>query len=73
MGDVMEKLIEKREKEALEKMAKKYEAKVAKAQKEARISLSKEMLANNESVDKIVKYSKLSIKEVRVLAAKMSA
>lgn len=45
MGDVMEKLIAKREKEALEKMAKKYEAKAAKAQKEARISFAKEMLA----------------------------
>ena len=73
MGDVMEKLIAKREKEALEKMAKKYEAKAAKAQKEARISLAKEMLADNECIDKIVKYSKLSAKEVRALAAKMSA
>ena len=60
-------------KEALEKMAKKYEAKVAKAQKEARISLAKEMLADNECIDKVVKYSKLSVKEVRALAAKMSA
>lgn len=73
MGDVMEKLIAKREKEALEKMAKKYEAKAAKAQKEARISLAKEMLADNVCIDKIVKYSKLSVKEVRALAAKMSA
>ena len=73
MSDVMEKLIAKREKEALEKMAKKYEAKVAKAQKEARISLAKEMLADNECIDKVVKYSKLSVKEVRALAAKMSA
>ena len=62
MGDVMEKLIAKREKEAMRK-----------AQKEARISLAKEMLANNESIDKIVKYSKLSVKEVRALAARMSA
>lgn len=29
--------------------------------------------ANNEGMDKIVKYSKLSLKEVRALAAKMSA
>lgn len=36
-------------------MAKKYEAKAAKAQKEARISLAKEMLADNECIDKIVK------------------
>lgn len=62
MGDLMEKLIAKREKEAMRK-----------AQKEARISVAKEMLANNESIDKIVKYSKLSVKEVRALAAKMSA
>ena len=73
MGDVMEKLIAKREKEALEKMAKKYEVKAAKAQKEVRISLAKEMLADNVCIDKIVKYSKLSVKEVRALAAKMSA
>lgn len=62
MGDVMEKLIAKREKEAIKK-----------TEKEARISFAKEMLANNESIDKIVKYSKLSVKEVRALAAKMSA
>ena len=54
-------------------MAKKYEAKAAKAQKEARISVAKEMLADNESIDKIVKYSKISVKEVRALADKMSA
>lgn len=62
MGDVMEKLIAKREKEAIKK-----------TEKEARISFAKEMLANNESIDKIVKYSKLSVKEVRALADKMSA
>lgn len=62
MRDVMEKLIAKREKEAIKK-----------TEKEARISFAKEMLANNESIDKIVKYSKLSVKEVRALAAKMSA
>ena len=62
MGDVMEKLIAKREKEAMRK-----------AQKEARISVAKEMLADNECMDKIVKYSKLSVNEVRALVAKMSA
>ena len=62
MGDVMEKLIAKREKEAIKK-----------TEKEARISFAKEMLANNESIEKIVKYSKLSVKEVRALATKMSA
>lgn len=46
----------------------------AKAEAKAeRINLAKEMLANNEGMDKIVKYSKLSLKEVRALAAKMSA
>lgn len=80
MGEVMEKLIAKREQEAVEKASKKWEAKAAKAEAKAekaakaeRINLAKEMLANNEGMDKIVKYSKLSLKEVRALAAKMSA
>lgn len=80
MGEVMEKLIAKREKEAVEKASKKWEAKAAKAEAKAekaakaeRINLAKEMLANNEGMDKIVKYSKLSLKEVRALAAKKSA
>ena len=80
MGEVMERLIAKREKEAVEKASKKWEAKAAKAEAKAekaakaeRINLAKEMLANNEGMDKIVKYSKLSLKEVRALAAKMSA
>lgn len=87
MGEVMEKLIAKREQEAVEKASKKLEAKAARAEakvakaeakaakaaKAERINLAKEMLANNEGMDKIVKYSKLSLKEVRALAAKMSA
>ena len=87
MGEVMEKLIAKREQEAVEKASKKLEAKAvraeakvaraeakaAKAAKAERINIAKEMLANNEGMDKIVKYSKLSLKEVRALAAKMSA
>lgn len=87
MGEVMEKLIAKREQEAVEKASKKLEAKAARAEAKAakaeakaekaakaeRINLAKEMLANNEGMDKIVKYSKLSLKEVRALAAKMSA
>lgn len=73
MGEVMEKLIAKREQEAVEKVSKKWEAKAEKAAKAERINLAKEMLANNEGMDKIVKYSKLSLKEVRALAAKMSA
>ena len=80
MGEVMEKLIAKREKEAVEKASKKWEAKAAKAEAKAekaakaeRINLAKEMLANNEGMDKIVKYTKLSLKEVLALAAKKSA
>ena len=87
MGEVMEKLIAKREQEAVEKASKKLEAKAARAEakvakaeakaekaaKAERINIAKEMLANNEGMDKIVKYSKLSLKEVRALAAKMSA
>lgn len=80
MGEVMEKLIAKREKEAVEKASKKWEAKAAKAEAKAakaakaeRINLAKEMLADNEGMDKIVKYTKLSLKEVLALAAKKSA
>lgn len=87
MGEVMEKLIAKREQEAVEKASKKLEAKAARAEakvakaeakaakaaKAERINIAKEMLANNEGMDKIVKYSKLSLKEVRALAVKRSA
>ena len=58
MGDVMEKLIAKREKEVKAK---------------ERINIAKEMLSNNEDVEKIVKYSKLSLTEVQKLAKKLSA
>ena len=73
MGEVMEKLIAKREQEAVKKASKKLEAKAAKAAKAERINLAKEMLADNEGMDKIVKYTKLSLKEVLALAAKKSA
>ena len=66
MGDVMEKLMAKREKEAMEKGAKK-------AEKAKTIEFAKEMLANNESIDKVIQYTKLSLKEVRKIAEKMSA
>ena len=62
MGDVMEKLMT--EIVAEEK---------AEAVKEERTTIAKEMLANNESIDKILLYSKLSLAEVRALAQKMSA
>ena len=67
MGEVMERLIAKREQEAVKKASKKLEAKAE------RINLAKEMLADNEGMDKIVKYTKLSLKEVLALADKKSA
>lgn len=48
----------------------KAEAKAAKAEK---VSFVKKMLKNNESIEKIMLYSDLSQKEVRALAAKLSA
>lgn len=62
MGDVMEKFFAKREKEVK-----------AKAKAKERINIAKEMLSNNEDVEKIVKYSKLSLTEVQKLAKKLSA
>lgn len=62
MGDVMEKFFAKREKEVK-----------AKAKAKERINIAKEMLSNNEDVEKIVKYSKLSLNEVQKLAKKLSA
>ena len=98
MGDVMEQLIKKRERE----MAKKYELKIAKAAEEKakaeakaakveakaakekakaeakaakaeKIAFAMEMFKNNESMEKILLYTKLSKKEVVALAAKLSA
>ena len=43
------------------------------AEQAERISFAKEMLADKVSIDKIAKYSKLSLDEVRALAAKLSA
>lgn len=73
MGDVMEKFFAKREKEVKAKAEAKAEAKALKAIKANRINLAKEMLSNNEDVEKIVKYSKLSLTEVQKLAKKLSA
>ena len=87
MGNVMEQLMIKRERE----MAKKYELKIAKAEAKAnkaaeekakaeakaandeKVSFVKKMLKNNESIEKIMLYSDLTQNEVRALAAKLSA
>ena len=41
--------------------------------KEAAEKAAKEMLADGMSIEAVVRYSKLSLKEVRALAAKQSA
>lgn len=53
-----------------EAKAAKAEAKAAKAE---RASLAKKMLANNESIEKVMLYSSLSLEDVRALAKQMSA
>ena len=62
MGDVFEKLLEKREKEAVEKAA-----------KEKNIEFAKGLLADGMSIEFTVRHSKLSEAEVRELASKLSA
>ena len=80
MGDVMEQLMKKREREAVERTTKKYKLKVEKAEKKAakaandeKVSFVKKMLKNNESIEKIMLYSDLTQNEIRTLAAKLSA
>ena len=62
MGDVFEKLLAKREKEAVEKAA-----------KEKNIEFAKGLLADGMSIEFTVRHSKLSEAEVRELASKLSA
>lgn len=70
----MQDIIELYAERVAEKRAAKVEKEAAaKAKQVERISFAKEMLSDGESVEKIVKYSKLSHEEVRELAAKMSA
>ena len=45
----------------------------AEAEKKERTSLAKKMLANNESIEKVVLYSELPLAEVRALAKQLSA
>lgn len=84
MGDVIEKLMAEVRAEAIaEEQAKaatkisKVKAKAAKAEAKAakaeRTTIAKKMLANNESMEKVMLYSSLSLAEVHALAKKMSA
>lgn len=66
MGDVMEKLMAKREREAMEKAEKKT------AKKERR-ELAKNLLAENETIERTGRLTTLSVAEVRKLAEKLSA
>ena len=69
MGDVFEKLLAKREKEAAMKAAKKAEEE-AQANK---VELAKGLLADGMSIEFTVRHSKLSEAEVRELASKLTA
>ena len=73
MGDVMEKLIAKREKEAVEKANMKAASKTEKAVKKERVELAQTLLKENESLERTARLTKLSLKEVRKLADKLSA
>lgn len=74
MQDIIEVYAEKIAEKRAAKVAAEVTAKVEKEAKQAeRIEFAKEMLSDGESIDKIVKYSKLSIEEVRALAAQLSA
>ena len=74
MTDIIELYAENKAKKAAEVAAKEAAEKATKdAEQAERISFAKEMLADKVSIDKIAKYSKLSLDEIRTLAAKLSA
>lgn len=62
MGDVMEKLMAKREREAAERI-----------KKAERKRLAKSLLTENESLERTARLTELSLKEVRKIAEKLSA
>lgn len=62
MGDVMEKLMAKREREAAERIKKAERKKFAKS-----------LLTENESLERTARLTELSLKEVRKIAEKLSA
>ena len=69
MGDVFEKFVAKREKEAAMKAAEK----AAKEAQANRIELAKGLLADGMSIEFTVRHSKLSEAGVRELASKLTA
>lgn len=77
MGDVMEKLMAKREKElghVMEKlMAKREREAEKKTAKKERRELAKNLLAENETIERTARLTTLSVAEVRELAEKLSA
>ena len=66
MGDVFEKFVAKREKEAAKKAEKK-------GMYASRLEFAKDLLSEGESIERTVRLSKLSEAEVRELASKLSA
>ena len=77
MGDVMEKLIAKREKELghvmEELMAKREREAEKKTAKKERRELAKNLLAENETIERTARLTTLSVAEVRKLVEKLSA
>ena len=88
MGDVMEKLMAKREREFMEKAEKEMEKRekelghvmeklMAKREREAmekgRLEFAKNLLAENETIERTARLTTLSVAEVRKLAEKLSA
>ena len=66
MGDVFEKFVAKREKEAAKKAEKK-------GMYASRLEFAKDLLSEGESIERTVRLSKLSEAEVRELASKLTA
>ncbi len=70
MGDVLEKLMAKREREAAERAAKRA---AKKAEHKKSIEFAENLLAEGMSIDFIVRNAQLSVEEVRKLAEKRTA
>ena len=66
MSDVFEKFVAKREREAKEKAT-------IKAEKKAKTKFAKNLLTENESVERTARLTDLSVDEVRKIAKKLSA
>ena len=77
LGHVMEELMAKREREAMEKaekeMAKREREAENKTAKKKCIEFAKNLLAENETIERTARLTTLSVAEVRKLAEKLSA